>query len=88
MKSGFRDPIEPKIKEQKKKSPWDFRAPEYDERSSCFVQAGSNYGVGHKQPVGREGIPHSRVSTLPFGRPSTMRVDESSTKVHDVELIR
>ena len=75
MKSGFHDPIAPKVKEEKKNSPWDYRAPQYDERSSCFVNAGTHYGVGHKSPVGREGTPHSRVSTLPFGRPKTMETD-------------
>lgn len=82
MKSGFADPI--KIKNQKpqdkpvdgKNSPWDFRAPQYDERSSCFVNAGTHYGVGHKQPVGHEGNPKQSASVLPMGRVSTMRVDE------------
>jgi hypothetical protein len=83
MKSGFSDPI--KIKTQKpkdepvdgKKSPWDFRCPQYDQRSSCFVKAGTDYGVGHRQPVGHEGNPKSRVDVLPFGRVSTEKVDET-----------
>ena len=50
MKTRFPNPIEPKGKEQK--SPWDFTQPDYDERSSCYVNAGSHYGVGHKNPVG------------------------------------
>lgn len=74
MKSGFSDPIE--IKKQKpkdepkdgKNSPWDFRCPQYDERSSCFVNAGTHYGVGHKQPVGHTGNPKSEVPTLPCNR--------------------
>lgn len=32
-----------------------FEAPSYDHRHSVFVNAGTNYGVGHKQPVGHEG---------------------------------
>jgi len=82
MKSGFKEPNA--IKGQKpqdkpvdgKKSPWDFSCPQYDQRSSCFVNAGTNYGVGHKQPVGNPGNPKVRVPTMPFGRPSTMQVDE------------
>lgn len=82
MKTGFKDPIS--IKNQKpmdkpkdgKKSPWDFTCPQYDERSSCFVNAGTHYGVGHNQPVGREGIPKQRVDVLPYGRPNTLEVDE------------
>ncbi len=84
MKSGFSDPIA--IKNQKpqdkpkdgKNSPWDFTCPQYDQRSSCFVNAGTNYGVGNKQPVGHSGNPSSKASTLPFGRPNTMRVDEKA----------
>lgn len=82
MKSGFSDPTN--IKNQKpqdkpkdgKKSPWDFTCPQYDQRSSCFVNAGIHYGVGHKQPVGHEGNPKEKVSTLPMGRVQTMKTDE------------
>jgi hypothetical protein len=78
----FKDPI--KIKNQRpedkpkdgKNSPWDFRCPQYDQRSSNFVNAGTHYGVGIKQPVGHKGDPKTRVDVLPFGRPETMRVDE------------
>jgi hypothetical protein len=81
MESGFKDPT--KIKGQKpkeqpkdgKNSPWDFRCPEYDQRTSCFVNAGTEYGVGHRQPVGHEGNPKSKVDVLPHGRVNTMRVD-------------
>jgi hypothetical protein len=77
----FKDPI--KIKNQRpedkpkdgKNSPWDFRCPQYDQRSSNFVNAGTHYGVGHKQPVGHKGNPVERVPTMPFGRPETMEVD-------------
>ncbi len=83
MKSGFKDPAA--IKNQKpqdkpidgKKSPWDFTCPQYDQRSSCFVKAGTNYGVGYKQPVGHEGNAKSKVDVLPMGKVNTMRVDDS-----------
>jgi hypothetical protein len=83
MKSGFKDPTA--IKKQDpmdkpkdgKKSPWDFTCPQYDERTSCFLNAGTHYGVGHKQPVGHEGNPKQRVEVLPFGKPTTMQVDEA-----------
>ncbi len=81
-KSGFSDPA--RIKHQKpedkpidgKKSPWDFRCPQYDQRSSNFVNAGTHYGVGINQPVGHSGNPKERVDVLPYGRVETMRVDE------------
>jgi hypothetical protein len=82
MKSGFTDPIS--IKNQKpkdkpidgKKSPWDFTCPQYDQRSSCYVNAGTHYGVGHRQPVGHKGNPKTIVSVLPQGRFKGMEVDE------------
>jgi hypothetical protein len=82
-KSGFTDPI--KIKTQReedkpvdgKNSPWDFRCPQYDQRSSVFINAGTNYGVGHAQPIGHAGNPAQTAAVLPKGRPTTMRVDET-----------
>ena len=82
MKSGFKDPAA--IKGQKpedkpkdgKKSPWDFRCPQFDQRSSNFVNAGTHYGVGLRQPVGRLGDPKLHVDTLPMARVNTMKVDE------------
>ena len=81
-KSGFADPI--RIKEQNpkckpedgKNSPWDFRCPQYDQRSSNFVNAGTHYGVGIKQPVGHSGNPKQVVDTLPQGRKNTLQDDD------------
>jgi len=81
MKSGFNDPIA--IKNQNppdnpvdgKNTPWDFRCPQYDQRSSCFVNAGTDYKVGHRNPVGHSGNPKPKADTLPFGRVNTMKVD-------------
>lgn len=77
MKSGFKDALE--IKNQKPKdkpidgkdSPWDFRGPQYDQRSSCFIQAGTNYGTGVTNPVGKERSSGSLA--VPFGRVDTMK---------------
>lgn len=69
----FKNPIEPRIKEQKKKSPWDFKAPCYDERN--LISAGDNHGVGFNNPVGHKGDAKKRVSTLPYGKVQTERVD-------------
>lgn len=85
MKTGFKDPIE--VKEGKKiKSPWNFDAPPYDERTSCYVNAGSHYGVGHRQPVGHSGNPKSTSPVLPKGRPNTMEVDEVPVKNLPIEI--
>lgn len=71
MKTGFNDPIVAKSG-KKYKSSWNFRCPSYDERTSCYVNAGSHHGIGHRQPVGHEGSPKSHAPTLPYGRPKTM----------------
>ena len=82
MKTGFKDPTAVKKQEPKskpvegKKSPWDFSCPPYDERSSCFVNAGTHYGVGHRQPVGSTS--HSSKSVIPTGRVNTLKTDEKA----------
>lgn len=80
MKSGFKDRTA--IKDQRpkdkpvdgKKSPWDFTCPQYDQRTSCFVNAGTNYGVGFKQPVGHQGDATIKGPTLPQGNVNTMNL--------------
>lgn len=79
MRNGFKDPT--KIKNQKpkdkpvdgKKSPWDFRCPQYDQRHSCFVNAGTYYGVGVNQPVGNRN--ESAKGNVPYGKVNTLNVD-------------
>jgi hypothetical protein len=81
-KSGFADPI--KIKDQNPKdepidgvkSPWDFRCPQYDQRSSNHINAGTHYGIGHKQPIGHAGNPKSNAPTLPRERHNTLQDDD------------
>ncbi len=81
MKTGFKNPIDKspkpdfKPKDGKPETIWDYRHPHYDERSSCFVKAGSEYGVGYRNPVGTEKV--SDKSAVPYGRIATMRIDES-----------
>ena len=86
MKTGFEDPIAPKSGKNKK-SPWDYRQPPYDERSSCFVNAGTHQGIGFLNPVGHEGNPKTRVSTLPFGRVTTMETSYSPPKQLEQEYL-
>lgn len=79
MKKGFKDPIHPTSKtppckpEDGKDSSWDYRAPQYDQRHSCFVNAGTDYGVGFNQPVGTH--QPSKTSPIPMGKVDTMSVD-------------
>jgi hypothetical protein len=81
-KSGFADPI--RIKDQNPQDKpidgegvtWDFRCPQYDQRSSNFVNAGTHYGVGHRQPIGHEGNPKPIVDVLPRTRMNTLQDDD------------
>lgn len=81
-KSGFADPD--RIKEQNPedkpkdgvKSPWNFRCPQYDQRSSNFVNAGTHYGIGINQPIGHVGNPKPIVDVLPRTRMNTTQDDD------------
>lgn len=53
MKKPFHDPIAPKGKHDGA-YPFDFKAPSYDNRTSCSIRAGDDYGVGFTQPIGKE----------------------------------
>jgi len=86
MKTGFKNPIAVKDESKKMKSPWNFDCPQYDERTSCYVNAGSHYGVGYKQPVGHTGNPVSKVSTLPEHKAKTMKIDEIPRKNLPIEM--
>lgn len=76
MKTGFKDPIAPKGNSKGMKSPFNFEAPHYDERSSCYVNAGGHFGVGHRQPVGNHRNAKDKVEILPAGRVKTMEVSK------------
>ncbi len=81
-KSGFADPD--RIKDQNPndvpkdgfRSPWDFSCPQYDQRSSNFVNAGTHYGVAMRQPVGHTGNPKADAPTLPRNRVNTTQDDD------------
>ena len=72
----FDNPIKSTVKKSEKKSPFDYTQPPYDERSSCYVNTGSHFGVGFNNPVGHLGASKMRVDTLPFGRISTLQTDD------------
>lgn len=87
MKTGFNDPIARKSGKTQR-SPLDFRCPPYDERTSCYVSAGSHNGVGHRNPVGHSGPVKQRVPTLPYGRVNdTIEVSYAPPKKLSIEII-
>jgi hypothetical protein len=75
MKTGFPNPIG-KENAKSMRSPWNFDQPAYDERTSCYVNAGSHHGVGHRQPIGHHGDPKSEVPCLPKSGHKRMKDDE------------
>ena len=64
---GFRNPIAPKMKEKKIRSPWNFEAPPYDQRSGCAINAGTDYGTGFNVPIGTSGKPSANAKRMPDG---------------------
>lgn len=84
MKTGFKDHLA--VKEGKKvKNPWNFDQPPYDERTSCYVNAGTDYGVGHRQPIGKEKA--SSQYAIPTGRIKTMQADRGHRgRVSNLEI--
>ncbi len=85
MKTGFTGPLQPRQQETKK-APWDFRAPDYDERTSCYTNAGSHYGVGKVQPVGHKDGASMDAPCLPNGRVETMVTRNNSRKNLPIEV--
>jgi hypothetical protein len=79
MKTGFKDPIGPTEPIHKVDSPWNFDAPPYDQRTSCFVSAGTKYGVGHRAPVGSLGGAKPS-NVIPKGRVETLKLYERNDK--------
>jgi hypothetical protein len=73
MAKNFKNIIEDKT-DKTIKSPWDFTCPDYDERTSCYVNAGAHHGIGHRQPVGSK--THSMKGAVPVGKGMGMTVDE------------
>ncbi len=85
MKTGFKE-TNPDLPNKEKKSPFDFTCPDYDERSSCYVNAGSHHGIGHRQPVGHNGDPKQVVDVLPQNRKNGMKVSEVPRKNLSIEM--
>ena len=77
MKTGFKDPIAPRKVELPKavmpNKAFSFKCPDYDQRASCFVQGGTDYGTGFAQPIGSKGECKAFSDALPMGRVETMR---------------
>lgn len=52
MNKVLKDPIAVKEREDGKYE-WSFKAPSYDNRTSCSIPGGNDYGIGHREPVGK-----------------------------------
>lgn len=75
----FHDPIAPK-KKQTQKTPWSFVSPSYDNRSSCAINAGNDYGTGFRTPVGTGNVKSS--GPIPM---KSMRLDPREIASKDKE---
>ncbi len=84
MKTGFKE-TNPVPKEKKIKSPFNFDCPPYDQRTGCYANAGSHYGVGKKQPVGHFGNP--KMEGVPMGNVETMKVDCVPYKNEMIDIV-
>lgn len=80
--TGFKNPIASKP-EKKVRDPWNYEMPAYDERTSCFIRAGDDLGVGHRTPVGKD---KASPYAVPMGRHKTMRTDEAYHKGHTQDI--
>lgn len=69
---------------KKIKAPWNLTQPSYDDRSSCYVNVGSHYGVGKTQPIGSKTA--SNRSPIPKGKNFGMKVDNVSRKPLSIEV--
>jgi len=82
MKTGFKDNTavkgeRPKMATEKQNDYiWNYKCPPYDQRNSCFVNAGTHFGVGHRTPVGSFEASSITDGPIPFGRRATMEVEE------------
>jgi len=73
VKKVFKDPIA--VRDQKptykpkngESAGWDCRGPDYDERTGPFIKAYTDYGQGHKNPIGHEGNAKETADTYPSG---------------------
>lgn len=81
----FKGPLQPK-KVEKKKAPWDFRMPEYDQRTSCYVNAGSHYGEGKMQPVGHASGASLYSDAMPMESGTKVMEDLSYRRNMDIEV--
>lgn len=69
---------------KKMNAPWDFTQPVYDQRSSCYINAGTKRGVGKAQPVGT--LKHNMKGAVPVGRPPQLKVSEIPIKNLDIDM--
>jgi hypothetical protein len=78
MSKKFKDPIKPRKHDLPEEPPFSlgytFKTTSYDNRGSAGVNAGTNYGVGFNQPVGK--YTASAVGDVPFDMTRTTIINE------------
>lgn len=71
----FKDPIRPRKKAREGEKEWDYKAPSYDNRTSCSITAGDDYGVGFRTPVGKNNASGPASGPIPQ-RAFSMRAED------------
>lgn len=74
--------IAPRKKEHGK-YPFDFKAPSYDNRTSCSISAGDDYGSGFNQPIGR--FKARGMDSGPIPQRNSIRKPEGFIERKDIE---
>lgn len=66
------------------KNPWNFAQPPYDQRSSCYINAGTNQGIGKTQPIGSKTV--SNKLPFPTNTNKGIKVDEVPRKNLPIDI--
>lgn len=62
----LKDPIKARQKTRDGQKEWSYKAPSYDNRTSCSMAAGDNYGIGFRCPTGSEKVSPYESGPIPM----------------------
>lgn len=66
MDKVLKDPITPRKRAQDGQKEWNYKAPVYDNRTSCSVNAGDSYGTGFRCPTGTDRVSGYESGPIPM----------------------
>lgn len=65
MSKILKDRLAPKERVNETQKEWTYNAPSYDNRTSCSISAGDNYGIGRTNPIGKESAAPMSAGPIP-----------------------